>query len=472
MNVIPHDLAAEQAVLGSMMLDFESERCQNAIRTLRAESFYSRNHQVIFSQMIELNNKNHPIDLITLSDSLEAKGVLADCGGLAYLAELSKNTPSTINITAYANIVRDRAIERYTLKKLNDCSAMIFEKSNLSTSDKLSAIHALFTQIDDYNKTGKISGLKSLKTISEKWIDTLEQRLENADSARGLSTGIKALDEKLAPKGLVRGSLFVIGARPKMGKTTFEINMARHCAMNEKLPVLMFSLEMQDEQMLENILAQESAVNSNIFYDGALGSDSEFSRVMCHLTELTNSDNIYIDDTPAITLSHIRSEARRMAREKGQIGMIMVDYLTLMEKEKTGDDTRNDLAYGAITKGLKALAKELNCVVVMLTQLNRNLESRADKRPIPSDSRDTGQIEQDCDYWVGIYRDAVYNDNADKNLMEINVALNRHGAGNFTVFAGISDGRIYDVDQLESQARANSEPRKVRKYAKTMDLLI
>lgn len=467
MNVIPHDLVAEQAVLGSMMLDFQSDRCQKAIYSLKPESFYSRHHQVIFAEMLELNRKNYPIDLITLSDSMEAKGTLKDCGGLAYLAELSKNTPSMINVTAYAGIVRDKAIERYTLQKLNDCSAMIFEKSNLSTSDKISAIHALFTQIDDYNKTGKTTGLKSLKTIADKWTETLGQRLENADSARGLSTGIKALDEKLAPKGLVRGSLFVVGARPKMGKTTFEINMARHCAMNEKLPVLMFSLEMQDEQMLENILAQESAVNSNIFYDGGLGSDSEFARVMHHLNELSNTDNIYIDDTPAITLSHIRLEARRMAREKGQIGMIMVDYLTLMEKEKTGDDTRNDLAYGAITKGLKALAKELNCVVVMLTQLNRNLESRADKRPIPSDSRDTGQIEQDCDYWIGIYRDAVYNDNADKNLMEISVALNRHGSGNFTVFAGISNGRIYEVDQLESQARANPEPvKKERKYAR------
>jgi Replicative DNA helicase len=467
MNIIPHDLIAEQAVLGTMMLDFESERCQKAIRQLKQDSFYNRQHQVIFAEMIELSRKNQPIDLITLSDSMEQKGTLKDCGGLAYLAELSKNTPTMTNVIAYAGIVRDKAVERFTLKKLNDCSAMIFEKSTLSTSDKLSAIQSLFTQIDDYNKTGKTLGLKSLSTIADKWTETLEKRLENADSARGLSTGIKALDEKLSPKRLVRGSLFVVGARPKMGKTTFEINMARHCAMNEKLPVLMFSLEMQDEQMLENVLAQESCVSSDIFYDGGLGAESEFARVMHHLKQLSDTDNIYIDDTPAITLSHIRSESRRMAREKGQIGMIMVDYLTLMEKEKTGEDQRNDLAYGVITKGLKALAKELNCVVVMLTQLNRNLESRADKRPIPSDSRDTGQIEQDCDYWVGIYRDAVYNESADKNLMEINVALNRHGAGNFTVYAGISNGRIYEVNQAESYAKAHPEPvKKERKYAK------
>ena len=466
MNITPNDLVAEQAVLGTMMVDFDSERCQKAMRQLKIESFYSKQHQMIFSQIIELSRKNQPVDLITVSDSMEAKGTLSACGGLAYLAELAKNTPSMVNVIAYAGIVRDKAIERYTLQKLNDCSAMIYEKSNLSTSEKLSAIQSLFTQIDDYNKTGKTLGLKSLNTIADKWTATLEKRLDNSDSARGLSTGIKALDEKLAPKGLVRGSLFVVGARPKMGKTTFEINMARQCAMNEKLPVLMFSLEMQDEQMLENILAQESGVSSDIFYDGGLGADSEFARVMHHLKELSDTDNIYIDDTPAITLSHIRSESRRMAKAKGQIGMIMVDYLTLMDKEK-GDDQRNDLAYGAITKGLKALAKELNCIVVLLTQLNRNLESRGDKRPVPSDSRDTGQIEQDCDYWIGIYRDSVYNDQADKNLMEIIVALNRHGAGNFTVYAGIKNARIYEVNQAEAYAQTNVEPvRKERRYAK------
>lgn len=465
MNITPHDLVAEQAVLGTLMVNFDSPRCQKAIRQLKVESFYSTQHQMIFRQIIELSRKNHPVDLIIVSDALEANGKLSECGGLAYLAELSKNTPSMVNVIAYAGIVRDKAIERYTLQKLNDCSAMIYEKSNLSTSEKLSAIQSLFTQIDDYNKAGKILGLKSLNTIAEKWTETLEKRLDNSDSARVLSTGIKALDEKLSPKGLVRGSLFVVGARPKMGKTTFEINMARHCAMNEKLPVLMFSLEMQDEQMLENILAQESGVSSDIFYDGGLGVDSEFVRVMHHLKELSDTDNIYIDDTPAITLSHIRSESRRMAKAKGQIGMIMVDYLTLMDKEK-GDDQRNDLAYGVITKGLKSLAKELNCVVVLLTQLNRNLESRGDKRPVPSDSRDTGQIEQDCDYWVGIYRDSVYNDQADKNLMEIIVALNRHGAGNFTVYAGIRNARIYEVNQAEAYAQANVEPvRKERKYA-------
>lgn len=466
MNITPNDLVAEQAVLGTLMVNFDSERCQKAIHQLKVESFYSKQHQMIFSQIIELSRKNYPVDLITVSDSMEAKGTLSECGGLAYLAELSKNTPSMVNVIAYAGIVRDKAIERYTLQKLNDCSAMIYEKSNLSTSEKLSAIQSLFTQIDDYNKTGKTLGLKSLNTIADKWTETLGQRLENADSARGLSTGIKALDEKLAPKGLVRGSLFVVGARPKMGKTTFEINMARHCAMNEKLPVLMFSLEMQDEQMLENILAQESGVNTDIFYDGGLGADSEFARVMHHLKELSDTDNIYIDDTPAITLSHIRSESRRMAKAKGQIGMIMVDYLTLMDKEK-GDDQRNDLAYGAITKGLKALAKELNCVVVLLTQLNRNLESRGDKRPVPSDSRDTGQIEQDCDYWIGIYRDSVYNEQADKNLMEIIVAYNRHGASNYKIFAGIKNARIYEINQAEAYAQSNVEPaRKERKYAK------
>lgn len=466
MNVIPYDLVAEQSVLGSMMLDFQSERCQKAVSKLRAESFYSVQHKIIFSEMAELSRKNQPIDLITLSDSLEAKGLLSNCGGFAYLAEISKNTPFTINVAAYSEIVRNKAIERYTLQKLNDCSAMILDKSTLSTSEKLSAIQSLFTEIDDYNKTGRTLGLKSLNVIAGKWVDTLERRLANDDTARGLTTGIAELDKKLMPKGIVKGSLFVIGGRPKMGKTTVEIALARNCATVEKLPALIFSLEMQDEQMLENILAQESGINSDIFYDGSLGQDNEFSRVMHHLDELSKTNNIFIDDTPAITLSHIRSESRRMARERGQIGMILVDYLTLMEKEK-GNDDRNDLAYGVITKGLKALAKELNCVVVLLTQLNRGLESRADKRPAPSDSRETGQIEQDCDYWMGIYKDCVYNENADKNIMELNLALNRHGSGNFTVYSGIKNGRIYDINQSEAESRASPQQlKKERKYAK------
>lgn len=465
MKTIPQDISAEQAVIGALMIDFASDRCQTAIKSLKPESFFNRGHQIIFAEMAELNNKNNPIDLITLSDSLEAKGFLDNCGGIGYLAEIAKNTPTVVNVKAYADIVRDKAIERYTLQKLQDCAAMIMEKSTLSTNNKLSAIQSLFTEIDDYNKTGKTLGLKSLQTIADKWTNTLERRISGDDSARGLKTGIKALDDKLMPKGVVRGSLFVIGARPKMGKTTFEIHMARSCAMVENLPALIFSLEMQDEQMLENLLAQESGISSDIFYDGGLGDGNEFNRVMHHMNELIKTKNIFIDDTPAITLSHIRSEARRMAREKGQIGMIMVDYLTLMDKEKSMDDQRNDLAYGYITKGLKSLAKELNCVVVLLTQLNRNLESRTDKRPMPSDSRDTGQIEQDCDYWVGLYRDAVYNENADKNIMEIGLALNRHGAGNFTAYAGIKNGRMFDIDQAEAQIKSTpQQEKKRRKY--------
>lgn len=464
MNIIPQDLIAEQSVIGSLMLDSTSTRAQKALATLKAESFYTKAHQDIYATITSLINKNNPVDLITVSDALESKGILTEIGGLAYLAELAKNTPTMVNIVAYSQVVRDKAIERYTLKKLSDCSAMLFERNGLTTSEKLSAIQSIFTQVDDYNKSGRTLGLKTLQTISEKWHQTLDDRISNPEKSIGLSTGIAALDKALSPKGIVRGSLFVAGARPKMGKTTFLINMARSCAKNDNLPALIFSLEMQDEQILENILAQESKISTDIFYDRGLGG-SQFERVLHNLTELENTNNILIDDSPSITLSHIQSESRRINKERGQVGMIMVDYLTLMGKEKNTEDQRNDLAYGLITKGLKALAKELNCVVVLLTQLNRNLESRGDKRPMPSDSRDTGQIEQDCDYWIGLYRDHVYNEQSDPNVMEISLELNRHGAGKKRIFAGIKNGSIYDIDQKEGQAAYKQDKPKERKYA-------
>lgn len=234
-----------------------------------------------------------------------------------------------------------------------------------------------------------------------------------------------SLDDVFPPEGLVKGSLFVIGARPKMGKTTLYSQMAINCAVHEKKPALMFSLEMPGDQILEKLVGQKSGVNPNIFYlpatndadDGYQGDyDGDFNRAIETANRLSEIDMLYIDDTPGLSLAQIVSESRRIKREKGCVGMILVDYLTLMTAEKAD---RNDLAYGMITKGLKNLAKELDCVVVLLTQLNRALESRTNKRPLPSDSRDTGQIEQDCDYWVGIHREGAFDDSVPPGETEL-----------------------------------------------------
>jgi len=280
------------------------------------------------------------------------------------------------------------------------------------------------------------------------------------DNHRGLTTGISSLDRLLAPKGLMKGSLFVIGARPKMGKTTLYGQMALNCAIREEKPALLFSLEMPDSQILEKLEGQQSGVNPSIFYMPADGADAEyqgdydgdFTKAIAVGHRLIENGMLYIDDTPGLSLAHIAAQSRRIKRERGSVGMVLVDYLTLMKAEKAD---RNDLAYGEITKGLKNLAKELDCVVVLLTQLSRALEQRPDKRPMPSDSRDTGQIEQDCDYWLGIYLDGFYHENTPPGITEVILRLNRHGEGG-TVFALQKNGAIYDMDQSAARADINA----------------
>lgn len=452
MNMIPQNLEAEQSVLGGMMLDSGSDRCQTAMSMLKPESFYIRPHQVIFAEMRELVASQKPIDLITLIESLESKGLGEQAGGFAYMAEISKNTPSAANIVYYAMLVREKAMERYGIDKLTSATELLFSRNGMTTSQKFDAIQTLFTDIADYAKTGNRRGLREFSDVMGDWVDEVEARWSDSDATRGLSTGIGSLDGLLQPKGLVKGALMVIGARPKMGKTTLYSQLAVNCAEVEQLPALMFSLEMPDKQIVERMIGQVSRVNTDVFY-GDRYDDAQVAMAFAAGGRLAQTGNLYVDDTPGITLAHIVAESRRIKRERGAVGMVLVDYLTLMTADKAD---RNDLAYGIITKGLKNLAKELNCIVVLLTQLNRDLEKRTNKRPMPSDSRDTGQIEQDCDYWVGIYREGAYDENADQAATELLLRLNRHGPTG-VVYCDQRNGAIYDCDQsaAEQKRRAN-----------------
>ncbi|HCB1468704.1 TPA: AAA family ATPase [Citrobacter freundii] len=795
MNMIPQNIEAEQSVLGGMMLDSGSDRCQTAMSMLKPESFYIRPHQVIFAEMRELAANQKPIDLITLIESLESKGLGEQAGGFAYMAEISKNTPSAANIVHYAMLVREKAMERYGIDKLNSATELLYSRNGMTTSQKFDAIQTLFTDIADYAKTGNRRGLREFSEVMGDWVDEVEARWSDSDATRGLSTGIGSLDDLLQPKGLVKGALMVIGARPKMGKaqpldsrilladgswTTFrdvsagdalasvdgqpsvvsgvfpqgerdiyrvtfsdgrtvdcaddhlwEIHSSRipggadvvdtcrlrdmmecvryqnrihvpgisgdfglpvdlgispwllgallgdgnlagtprismtepyiiervrtevgddievrhvsgcdyslshkfsrklsltrvmqrlgvygrmseiklipdiifsadkqtridvlcglletdgwvegnnalrfssaskflsddvkrlvhslggvcrmttkqepkfsykgeirkgldahicairlpdevlahiqsprlkqkltakriktsapvitsveyagrkecvcimvsherhlyatdgyilthnttlysqlaiNCAEVEKLPALMFSLEMSDKQIAERMIGQASGVNTDVFYADRY-DDTQVAMAFAAGGRLAQSGNLYVDDTPGITLAHVVAESRRIKRERGAVGMVMVDYLTLMTADKAD---RNDLAYGIITKGLKNLAKELNCIVVLLTQLNRDLEKRTNKRPTSSDSRETGQIEQDCDYWLGIYREGFYDENADQAATELLLRLNRHGPTG-VVYCDQRNGAIYDCDQAaaEQKRRAN-----------------
>lgn len=445
----PHNLEAEQSVIGGLLLDDDnSERTQKVLGILKPESFYSRIHQVLFAEMCRMYRDSRPVDGLTLFDALESKGLTEQAGGFAYLAELAKNTPSAANIVAYALSVREAAMERYAIQRLTGALELLYSRNGMTAREKYDAVQALSSQLSDHARTGSRQGARPLMAVMEEWLDELEGRFDPKQRSRGLSTGVASLDALLQPKGLVRGSLLVIGARPKMGKTTLYSQLAINCALNENLPAVLFSLEMPDKQIFERMIGQLSGVNTDIFYRGA-GDQAEFANANARAVQMVESDNIFIDDTPGVSFAHIQSESRRIKREKGRVGMVLVDYLTLMTAEKAD---RNDLAYGLITKGLKNLAKELDCVVVLLTQLNRELEKRANKRPLPSDSRDTGQIEQDCDYWLGIYRVGAYDETANQEETELLLRLNRHGNGG-VVYCEQRNGALCDCDQEAARRR-------------------
>lgn len=470
LKIVPYNLSAEQSVLGSLMFGSLSKDALAVLDLLKPESFYRFEHREIFAEIQALAKNNQPIDLMTVEARLSVRGITEQIGGFAYLAELSNNTPSAANIRAYAEIVREDAIKRFTLAKLQDCEALIFAQNDTKAADRIEAISRLMSEISDYSRTGKTKGLRTGREVGGEWLNEYEKRLTDPNHARGISTGLTALDEILGIKGLVKQSLVAVGARPKCGKTAFYSLMAENCLLNEKKPVLLFSLEMSSSAIFERMVVKRANVNVNALYDTELTED-QFSykyhlhkdtfnaRIASGVGDLVNGDLLYIDDTPNVSMAHIRSECRRIKRERGEIGLIGVDYLTLMKAEKA---ERNDLAYGQITKELKNLAREMDCVVLLLTQLNRGLESRTDKRPMPSDSRDTGQIEQECDYWIGLHREHAYNEKADPALTEVLVRLNRHGATG-KAYCDQKFGAIFECDQDDAENRRS----KIGKVEKT-----
>lgn len=450
--VVPNNQDAELAVLGALLVNPNAQDVDKVFNFLKPESFYLFAHNKIFEQLKALYSDNKPIDLISLDERLKAQGLSEDLGGFAYLVELAKRTPSSANLLVYAEIVRDCAIKRFALAKLNECGKLLFSRSNEPAEKLLDQASHVFSQISDYAKAGKTGGLVSAADISIEWLDDQQSRAENPDAVKGLSSGIVALDELLAPKQFIKGSLLIVGARPKVGKTTFYAQLALQCVMVERKRALLFSLEMGRKQIFERMVGQISGINTNVFYktDNPFQNDELFARAYSAMQAITQDNLMMIDDTPAVSMAYIRSECRRIHREQGEIGLVAVDYLTLMTAEKA---ERNDLAYGQIVKEMKNLARELNCVVLLLTQLNRGVENRTDKRPQPSDSRDTGQVEQECDYWIGIHREGMYRETADPYLTEIIVRSNRHGDTG-TIYVDYRHGAIHQIDQASARERA------------------
>lgn len=326
LKVIPYDLSAEQMVLGALMLTGVNAKTDAIFSMLKPESFYTLAHQHIYAEMRSLAQSSKPIDILTLEHALKSKGISDEVGGLAYLAELSSNTASAGNVKAYAEIVRSEAVKRFTLGKLQDCESLIFEKNGLPVEERLEAISRLMSEIADYSRDGKSQGLRRGRDVGMDWLNDYDLRMKNPDAVRGLSTGLLALDSLLGPKGLVKQSLIAVGARPKCGKTAFYAMMAENCILNEKKPVLLFSLEMSGKAIFERMISKRANVNSNAFYETQNNPDDFYnkyhiypetfnSRVLSSTEELVKDDLLYIDDTPAVSMAHIRNECRRIKRE-------------------------------------------------------------------------------------------------------------------------------------------------------------
>ncbi|POS56673.1 replicative DNA helicase [Escherichia coli] len=421
LKVPPHSIEAEQSVLGGLMLD--NERWDDVAERVVADDFYTRPHRHIFTEMARLQESGSPIDLITLAESLERQGQLDSVGGFAYLAELSKNTPSAANISAYADIVRERAVVREMISVANEIAEAGFDPQGRTSEDLLDLAESRVFKIAE-SRANKDEGPKNIADVLDATVARIEQLFHQPhDGVTGVNTGYDDLNKKTA--GLQPSDLIIVAARPSMGKTTFAMNLVENAAMLQDKPVLIFSLEMPSEQIMMRTLASLSRVDQTKIRTGQL-DDEDWARISGTMGILLEKRNIYIDDSSGLTPTEVRSRARRIAREHGGIGLIMIDYLQLMRVPALSDNRTLEIA--EISRSLKALAKELNVPVVALSQLNRSLEQRADKRPVNSDLRESGSIEQDADLIMFIYRDEVYHENSDlKGIAEIIIGKQRNG---------------------------------------------
>ena len=419
----PQSIEAEQSVLGGLML--ENQRWDDVAEIVSEQDFSSRPHRSIFSAMRSLVANQFPIDLITLAEHIEneGEGKLDSLGGFAYLAELSKNTPSAANIIAYAQIVRERAVIREMIKVANEITEAGYNPEGRTSDELLDLAESRIFQIAEQrgNKSGGPENISSILDRTVTKIEALFQRPH--DGVTGVDTGYVDVNKKTA--GLQPSDLIIIAARPSMGKTTFAMNICENVSLTNDKPVMIFSLEMPTEQLMMRSLASLSRVNQTSIRTAQL-DDEDWARLSGTMGLLLEKKNIYIDDSSGLTPMDVRSRARRLSREHGGLSLIMIDYLQLMRVPSLSDNRTLEIA--EISRSLKALAKELNVPVIALSQLNRSLEQRADKRPVNSDLRESGSIEQDADLIMFIYRDEVYHENSDmKGIAEIIIGKQRNG---------------------------------------------
>lgn len=440
LRIPPYSVQAEQSVLGGLMLD-NSAWDQIADRVVEGD-FYRREHQLIFRAIESLADRSQPFDVITLSEALERHGQLEDAGSLAYLGRLAKDTPSAANIRAYADIVREHSVMRQLIRVGTEIADSGFAPEGRESSELLDTAESKVFEIAEKGVKNR-GGFQPIKSLLTKAVDRIETLFEQDEPITGLSTGFSDLDAKTS--GLQGSDLIIVAGRPSMGKTTLAMNISENVAINSGKPVAIFSMEMPGEQLAMRMMSSLGRINQTRVRTGKL-EDDEWPRLTSAVSLLAEA-KLFIDDTPAMSPLDIRARSRRLMREHGELGLIMIDYLQLMQVPGSSENRTNEISM--ISRSLKALAKELNVPVIALSQLNRSLEQRTNKRPIMSDLRESGAIEQDADIVIFIYRDEVYNeDSPEKGRAEIIIAKQRNGPigmlpltflGEFTKFENYID---------------------------------
>lgn len=420
LRVPPHSLEAEQAVLGGLML---APRAWDKIADrIREDDFYRKDNRLVFRAIAELAGRNQPFDAVTLGEWFDTHELADEIGGVATLINLANNTPSAANITAYADIVRDRAILRQLIDAGTEIAGNGFRTEGRSTREIVEDAEQRVFRIAEAGSRGR-AGFVDMRKAAREAMRVLHERYQHRGELIGLTTGFTDLDEKTA--GLQKSDLIILAGRPSMGKTALAVNIAESVVLRAKKTVAIFSMEMSSSQLMFRLVSSLGRINQQKLRSGDL-AEEDWPRVTSAITMLTES-KLYIDDTPALSPVELRSRARRLHRDsKDGLGLIVIDYLQLMQVPGSKENRATEVS--EISRGLKALAKELDVPVMCLSQLNRALEQRTDKRPMMSDLRESGAIEQDADLIMFIYRDEYYNkDSADKGLAEVIIGKQRNG---------------------------------------------
>lgn len=417
----PHSIEAEQSVLGGLLLD--NAAYDRIADFVSADDFYRFDHRLIFQHIVKLVSAARPADVITVFESLNSAGKAEEVGGLSYLNALAQNTPSAANIRRYAEIVRDRGVLRKLITVSDEISGNAFNPQGREVKQLLDEAESKIFAIAEEGSRGSqgFIEIQPLLTQVVERIDELYNR-DNQSEITGVPTGMVDLDRMTS--GLQPGDLIIVAGRPSMGKTAFSVNIGENVAIDSGLPVALFSMEMGGTQLAMRMLGSVGRLDQHRLRTGRL-NDEDWPR-LTHAIQKMNEAQIYIDETPALSSIELRARSRRLARQCGRLGLIIVDYLQLMSANSPGENRATEIS--EISRNLKGLAKELNCPVIALSQLNRSLEQRPNKRPVMSDLRESGAIEQDADLILFIYRDEVYNpDTPDKGTAEIIIGKQRNG---------------------------------------------